>query len=605
MDNETKTTLKSLVMGHVASRSDWIKNDDKILKKRLGSRKKTKKYPYKGAPNFVEPIIDDITTDKTEQEVSMMFNAPRVCHAVPFSEITPDVRSSTEVAFDSYLRYIIKARAKVENAVDTQNLRGFAITKQIREFNNRLKTTIATFEVPDIRNMIVPTDVIVETDLEKAAFICEVHRYTKGEFKRIGKKNGWSNVDKVANHVSNIDREDGITDDDTHLVTEDIVGVTTSKDTKYVVVWELYHYSESDMNNVNFEEGKRVLSIFCPDIEDLMLKQIAWKEADQETLVADYNEMGRVISQHVEIIDGEDRSWPYVQHRAENRSKDYYDTRGVGQRCMDDQIYATHLKNMHAVMLEYYGQPILKSSGKVANTGNITFEPGSVLPQNLDFAQAPQIPQSLEFGINSARAGAGKRMGANNTYNFSQQMSSTRKVQKTKAEIDDTSAQAASISSSSVDRFNEPWAVLLQLIWDDMKRLGVEFPIVIPGVGYKGMATTQIYDVDMMWIPAGSSKTLDPAAQMNTAMGIADWLISKGQMIPLDVKAIATSVLANWDPRTTYTWLANEEGEQPINLRIDETEKNIQMLAQGGQEHGGRLENIEQMLKQMVEEKGG
>ena len=196
------TKLKTLVEGHVESRNDWVKKDEKIVKKRLGDRVAKKKYPYPGAPNFIEPIIDDIVSEKTEQEVSMMFNAPNLCHAVPIDPVSPEVRASTEMMFDSYLRYFIKARPKVENAVDSVNCRGFAITKQIREYNKILKQVIPSFEVPDMRNIIVPTNVVVESDMEKSPFICEVHRYTKGEFKRIGKKNGWKHVDKIIEHVA-------------------------------------------------------------------------------------------------------------------------------------------------------------------------------------------------------------------------------------------------------------------------------------------------------------------------------------------------------------------------------------------------------------------
>ena len=82
----------------VEARGVWANKDAEIMKRPLGYRKKKRKKPYVGAPNFVVPIIDDVVTDRTEQEVSMMLNAPHISNFISLSPCVTAASSTTRRA---------------------------------------------------------------------------------------------------------------------------------------------------------------------------------------------------------------------------------------------------------------------------------------------------------------------------------------------------------------------------------------------------------------------------------------------------------------------------------------------------------------------------
>jgi len=86
-------SLRRNIHGDLTDRSTWATKQNEIVRRRLSARRKQKTKPYKGAPNFVEPIIDDNVREKTDQEISMLLNAPVMAHAIPLSgEISAEDR---------------------------------------------------------------------------------------------------------------------------------------------------------------------------------------------------------------------------------------------------------------------------------------------------------------------------------------------------------------------------------------------------------------------------------------------------------------------------------------------------------------------------------
>lgn len=606
MKDYTKNTASVVdwVKDTIKDRQKWVKNDETIVKKRMSDRPKSKKHPYRGAPNFVEPIIDDNVNEKTDQEMSMLFNVPHLCHAVPLvAGVDNKMRASIEWAFDSYVRHIVRLRAIMEQAMDCKNSRGFAIIKNVREYNDILHQKVPSIEVPDNRDIVVPVD-LKSRDLPSSPFVCHIHRFTKSEFLDEAKTRRWNNVDEVIKTAMTTYRngmgqnDDG---DEFDLVGENIYGVTTSRGYDGIVVYELYHYATDDDVNEEIKKGERVLTWVCPDCPNLVLDSYPWREADSITLEPIINAMGRQIGQQPKVVHGFERVWPFTQIRAETLNDFFYSSRGAGHKLMDDQIYATSLKNAKAVMLDYFGKPMLESEGtKPTNSANVTFEPGSVLPAGYKLAKPQELPQSLSFELNQTRALSARRIGSSGQYNYSMDQSSSRKLEKTATEVQNEQQRTNMVSSSSVDRVNSPMSNVFQLLWDDLRRAKINFPVVSTSAP-TALIDPRLYDIPVMMIPAASSKSLNPEYLLSKSMGLVNWLVGiAGDKLPLDLEDMVSGVLTNYDSNLTSGWVVRGQARTSIDGKLEQLTQMIQQVAQAGQAADARMVNIEKALSVLL-----
>lgn len=605
---QSEKSLYDKVCNDITNTGRWRARDKEIVRRRMGDRPLIKTRPYKGAPNFVEMIIDDVVREKVDQEISMMMNAPRICHAVPLAQISPEQRIQIELAFDSYLRYIIKVRGRLETLMDCKNARGFGVAKQTRVYNEILKTPVPDFVVRDIRQVFVPADT---NHSSKAYRIVDAYTLSKGELKARKNSKGWKNVEYILEHAHK-EGEDastgGKTDasEDTNDITKRLVGLNTSKGCEYFVIWEAYHicteedFADAKVWDPEIRVGNRMVTVMCPDCPAHFLDRFAWKEEDQmvdlspdEQLLAQAEQaINGVPAMMQKRVVGSDRPWPLVQPRHENRGEGWYDCRGIGHLCMDEQIAATQVRNMEATMMEYYQTPMTETAVGGQNSGNVSFEPGSSLPPGHKWATPPQIPNNFSFLNNQFRATASRRGGAAGQYNYSTNVGATRKVEKTATEIDSENSRAVQVSSASVDRFNEPVGDLFQLIWEDMRRMRLQFPIIVPGQAAKPFDVS-LYDAPIVMIPAANSKTLNPEVQLGKSIAAANFILPMAGQLPVELRQVAQTVLANYDPIMTAGWIGDEQAQGALEQRIAQLEKDIQMLAQGGKGLGDRLSNVE------------
>lgn len=588
--------LRDSIVEDLRGRSEWAEKQTAIYQRRLGSRPKVKTYPYKNAPNFVVPIIDDAVREKTDQEVSMLWNAPRIAHAVPLGPVGTTERGAIELFFDSYIRYIIRARRTIARAMDAKNSQGFAILKITRKYNELLGRAVPDFEVTNQFDIIVPVDT---EDLQNAERVTEVLRLSKREFDARAEARGWQNADDVWQHAKRTGREERQDEDDYFEKVKSLVGLATSpKDEDYIVVWVTYHYADEmdaayDAQSISV--GDRVVTIFSPECPQYILTKYPWRDGDVVEVDDDGNE--------TMVERGKPRAWPFVQCPYEDRSPYYYDQRGGGELCMDDQLEATASKNAKFVLMDYYQNPILRGASR--NPGNIRFAPGTFVEQGVDFLPPPQIPQNFDFSVNDAKANAAKRLGAGGMYNYTTDMGG-RKLQKSATEVQVMESKTAGISSASVDLFNEPLAVAFQMLWEDMARMRLVFPLVQPDATDPQMMSEQLYSAPVLMVPASSAKTLNPDSLLQRQMAFVEFLSGKMQMgVPFNLTKACQDVAAQFDSRLTRDWIidpqqAGPQGQPPIYTMLAQLGKNIQMLAKGGQDHEERMKNLEQMVVKLA-----
>jgi len=229
---------------------------------------------------------------------------------------------------------------------------------------------------------------------------------------------------------------------------------------------------------------------------------------------------------------------------------------------------------------------------------NVSHEPGSYLPGDQQPVALPTIPQQFDFDIENNKRAAARRVGALSQYEGSGDLSQKKRVQKTATEVQEESTHSAMISSSDTDRFNQPWGELYQQIYEDLKRMKKELPM-IQNHKMQGMAGPEIYEWPVLIVPASSAKTFDPDRQFIRTRSAIEFLISTfGQLgVVFDPETMAHDALSYWDPFMADRWLkkANEEGpggQPPVYKMLDELAKGQQAAQEILKELSGATQQI-------------
>lgn len=563
------------------------------MKRRLGERPRKRNHPYPGAPNTVDPVIDDLTRDKTDQEISMILNAPTIAIFIPVGSADISITTKAQKAFNTHLRHTCGYRPKKEEAVDTKNARGFAITKQITEEHSE-RGTIPSFETVDPKDLIVPPET---KDIQKAERLAGVLRLSR----RVVKEKPWNMtaVKELLEKLTSTDSagEKSVTEssndeESTFKVTKELIGLNTSDTARSeIVVWEICHYAtEWDVEQANglIEKGDKCISWVCPDAPELLLHIVRWKEEDSVEPLEGDAELAReielaVIEQREPVLTidivGKDKPWPYVQHRYEYRSRLWYDTRGIGHICMDNQIIATSVQNARLVQYDYSSSPMFEG-GSGANQQNVVVKPGAMLPEGVKPVKMASVGQDLSFEGDYQRRVASTRSGSGGG-TYSGEVSSSRKLEKTATEVQSDNAKGSLVSSASVDRFNDPDRELFQQLWAEMKRMKTALPIISNGK-FEGILDALAYEHDFIIIPAASQKTLNPDMQFMKAQEIMRLNAEFAATTGADVGAGLKHITEMADPDLANTLYPDAEGgELPITPTLNEHEQAIEQLAAG------------------------
>ena len=609
---ESLEDLRRNVLSDIADRQTWASKQDEIARRRLSARPTNKTKPYVGAPNFVEPIIDDNVREKTDQEISMLLNAPVMAHAMPLrAKLSAKDRNALEHGFDTYLRNVIEIRPIIEEGIDTKNERGFTVFEVIRSKNNRLNIDLPVPAVRDPKDVIVPTDTQHPQDAER---ITRVIRLSPLGLRTEVAKNEWNEdaAKEIIRRIKSGGRSDnGSEEEPIHEVTADLVGIATSetenssdgqRSIKEIVIWQVYHYADKDdfARDDELIEDRRMVTVFCPDVTDVVIAEFPWREKDEQIAMPEGFKLDEVINARGEgrepnfaiSTPGKDKPWPIAQPRHESRANFWYDSRGLGELLMDNQIKATQMQNAKAVLTDFYAAPMY--SGDVRNSGNMSFRPGSRVPSNFSWVTPPQISPQFDFDVNQERMTAGKRAGAQGQNLFSGDVG-RQKVEKTAAEVNTESARINMVSSASVDRFNTPMGQLFQLIWEDLKRIRPTLPILVNNE-FEGEMDPSLFDLEILWLPASSSKTLNPELQLQRSVGMANFAMSLAPSgLAVNPESIFNTVSSYWDSQLTSDWVVNPQeagpqGQPPVFQAIQGIQQQMQQISQVLQEFGQNLQ---------------
>lgn len=573
----------------------WADRDEKICRLRLCERRAKRRKPYPGAPNGVVPIIDDTTRGVVDQELTMLANARYYAHFIPLAEVDTNGLAQAQMGFDTYLRYIVNALPKIEEGLDNKASRGFAVIKIIRS-NHPRYGEIPDFETRDIRRIIVPSGTKdIRTSERITDLLDPIH---VRDFKAMAKEREWPEdiVLKIASTASSTEP----LETDSHIKstlgsTADLLGIQTGGDgNEMVQLWEQYLYATEWIamqdSSGQVKEGDKCRIVYSPKLPNDLLSVDAWREED--TFVK-FTEEEMLVELQAALTEGREpelgrfeqgpqRVWPYIQCRNENRTTLHYDTRGIGHTCRDDQLFATSELNAKMVMMDYYQLPLFTGAGSRTST-NISFLPGSFLPENVTPVNMPQIPQQFDFDIEKHKRDAARRAGATGQYEFSGDLSNKKRVQKTAEEVRTESSRGSMVSSASVDRFNNPWSEVFMQLWEDLARLKKPLPLISQRT-FKGMMSTDVYEWPVMIVPGSSAKTLNPDLQFNR--DVQAWEFARTSLasmgVVLDPEAAASDILAHWDPFKAQRWIIGkgDQAAQPVYAQLEQLTQAVQGLVE-------------------------
>lgn len=573
-NKEFRKKLYDAINEDISERQAWYDTIIDIRKRRLGERKKVKTTPYRGAPNFVVQLIDDMVRAKTSTEVSMVLNSKNTCNFISMTPGTVVSVREVEAAFTWLLKYNLKIRAKLEEIIDTKNEIGFGIAKMIDNREILPDQNLPDFIPVDPNDVIVPVESTADKEPER---IVHVLRLTERELRDKGIEKQWKNIDEIIKRCR---------DSEGNVKTTEVKyyeGLNTNPDGQNIyVIWEVYHYRKAggeaklfgdnpeDSKQSEYSGSEKWVTIMAPDASDIAIMDYKF----------------------------DDKIFPFVQFRYENRSGKWYDTRGIGQLLRDDQIFATQCKNAKSVFLDYFGKPLF--TGTTKNSGNITFEPGSILPEGVSPVQMPAPPANFDWDINSTYAYAEKRVGTSQQSLSSSVPGASTGQKKTATEVSAAMTISNQYSSDAVERFNEPLQKLFQILWDKTARRQIIFPFVLDEEAKQ--TTAEIYQNSYTVLPAGNANSANPLYFLQTLQTILPLLEKSPLAKPYEILSFMVSLI---DKNLVNKFLFNPEkqgagpdSQVPIVQQVQQQGMAIQQIGQALQRLQPDLQRMQSQIDQ-------
>lgn len=578
--------IHKFVKQDISSVAPWREKTERLIRERLGERKRSTLYP--NAPNMVEPLIDDNIRAKVAQEMSSMFSARQLVNFIPLSKEASMAQRHAEVGFDAMLRLMLGFRSKMEHGLETKMERGFAVLKVVendkaygRIMGRKWEQTIEidpVMGVPVEKMVEVPSPVIPDVEvidpfdfvvpvttrrLQDAERITHIHRYTVREYKELAEAGGWKNTAEVLSAAKSSTAENGAHGGhgEGRGYRPQVGLKDVSDDVSRVEVWEVYHYIQ----------GERHRSLLCPVCPGLEIDCLPWIWPDS----------------------GEERPWPFVQLRMENRRLEFYDCRGDAEMLLDNQKAATAYMNAKGVQLDFFAKPVF--TGPRGAAEGIRWIPGEMLPEGVAAMPMPKIDGVFDYSADIERAKAAKRSGsAQGGYG------DTRiGGDKTATQVNAEAMTAQRLTNVSVLRDGEPLAELYQMMWEFLRHNPVELPMVNESREFQGQVSMQIFELPFRVESAASSQQANPDFVLQQLMSLGQFFQSNPYIRQSEFAKILTDQI---NPQLTNRLVADPQQGGPqggapmeqqvaaMNQQVDALTKYVGTMAQADMGEGQETE---------------
>ncbi|MBU1778025.1 MAG: hypothetical protein KJ899_15475 [Gammaproteobacteria bacterium] len=548
--------LHKQILRDIDDRKSWVDKQRSYRKSRLGEKKRIK-LPYPGAPNLVEPLIDDNVCALTSAENSILWSARVLATFLPLDSEAYQYKALAERGFDTLLRITLDVRAKLENLFDTKNERSMAVAKLVVNDTAMPGELLPDFDTIDPIDVVVPRGTKRIRDADRVTHIL---RYTDREFCQEAQRRNWLRYNELLEALSQDTNQakagsNALPDADEYGVTRSRWNLETDDNSeREICIWEVYHWRILPDKTTE----KRV-TIICPDKPEIILDDREWKWPDEEQNIVD-QATGMVV---LILKTGDPRPWPFIQFRYENRSLYYHDVRGVAEKLEDSQKEATANKNAKALVMDYTCKPFIKGDRNIFTS--FKFRPGDILPPGAELVIPPRVDPIFDYNMDLARAAAARRVGA--PHGSFSSVDKTREA-KTATEVSQTALTSNMLSSDAVERFCEPLGELFNQMWDFMRHNPPGGLVAVTGDNVE-LVPAETYSMKFMIIPGVSGRSANPELILRQLTVIAQLLQAfpqVGQFIRGD--AMAQFIFDQIDPKLTPHLVVAGNGMAPIEQQV-------------------------------------
>ena len=574
-DDRTKELYEDFLTD-IGKRSDWEEQYEENDRLRHKGRKGKVVRHYPGAPNYVEPLIDDNVRDLTSQQINILYDSSaRLVTVLPLTAEGNAAKADIELAFDTQLRILQNTRSLTATLLDRKNLHGASIAAIVEDNHSWYelfgeRKTLPAFEPIDPRDLIVPTNTRRLKEADRLAYIT---RYTVRQFKDTARSSGW---DEAAVKAIVKDRKRRITEG-TGFNKSDVsagqpvrIGVATlDPSIDEIIVWWAYYYDDS---------GKRRRKVFSPDMaEDKhVLAEINWVWTD----------------------DGTDRPWPFEQMRAEDVSQSYYDSRGIGELIADDQEMASKWMNLTATQADFGVLPMYE--GPTQGMANFRMKPGARMPEGVSLAQRAPIDPSLNFNADQHRHLASRRAGSGQAALSNLQRTGEK---KTATEVQATTSQSGMINSDAVSRFAEPFSRIFNQMWQFLRHNPVDLPMY-KNDQFTGSLGLEVFKLPILVRATPHMTAINPLATLQQLMVLQPYLLNnpfiKNDQLTRKILDLINPYIT--DELVVDPSQAGPEGQPALDAQMGQVDQRLLQFEQALTQVFGKIDDMGKFMQSIAEQ---
>lgn len=488
--------LYDLTCRDLESRDNWAQDIIHLRDMRLGMRKKSTAYP--GAPNWVDPIIDDNVNKLTAMEYGILKSTKNFVAFIPLSPQSAVVREQVETAFNFVLQMMTDFETILNVALDQKNQDGMSYVSLSPSPDNYSRIMGIPGALPE---MVLhdPLEVIIPVgckDLQKASRYTLIYRFTPEQFQREAEVREWNVPEPlqrtlVDNSVAGARVSYGREDKKAGRKVR--YGITDVPDHEnYIIVWRTFGYAS---------DGSKKSWWYCieyPD-EPLQVDEWVWE-------------------------NGEEREWELYQFRFENRNQDLLDVRGVANMLRDNQQAANQFNNLKGIMFDFTGKPAMrKMSDFVGNAQTVRFLPGEDMT-GWEIVENPDVSQQFNFEANFEREKAERRVGSMSSAVSGENPGRDR---ITATEVQRQSLNSQILSVNAIQRFSRTLSKIFSGMWNYLRHNPIPLPFMSQDMKQFQMLPESIYQLPFLVISSASARSADPIFRLQQLTMLQPYLINE------------------------------------------------------------------------------
>ena len=527
--------------------SSWSSDKDYFNRLRLGERAH-RRLPYAGAPNFIEPIIDDTISRTTEIQNRVLWQQQFIATFIPMSAQAYEMKEKVERSFHYLLSTLLQIRRTLSMTLDSVNEAGVSFQLLTVNEHSYERVFRASKQLPDIE-YLHRDDLILPPNTKR---IQDTHRfirvvsYVPETFAIVAQNLGWKDWKTVIRNAKS--RNEG--KNSSH---EDLTGyhprIRTSQlqqtDNQIVVHEGYYHDKQGNKRFIQYPQH-------MPN-HILLDKKWEWNNLPFP------------------------RRWPIIDFIREDRAPGIFDSRGLAETLADNQKAASQIKNVQGELLDYTGRPMTRG-GNPMSMGR-TIKPGGNLPEGVEIIPGQELPQSLALLIDGERAMAARRGGSD-----SGAVSSVRQAKEpvTATEINRGAISADMLTLGAVTRFNEPLSVMFSMMWEWLQNNPVSLPIISDNFEFEDDLDLGVYELPFQVMASANSRNSDPIFVLNQLVSLLPFI---QQAEEVDQSIIWRHVINQLDPTLADRAVVDTSAGAPIVKQMQQLIQHFEQLTQVVQEN--------------------